>query len=148
MYTLLWLIHNNLLISYNLKNTMTSRRVGSPFVLRCQYVWRISNNTFLLTFNHLPLVLLTGVRFDLGGMGGRRRGAGGVPRSASLSDEPGSGPGGTGRDSTRKGGRKMSLSCLANSILSLEKGRRRAVSKHVRDVIMEQTFFILLYFKL
>ena len=57
-------------------------------------------------------------------MGGRRRGAGGggVPRSASLSDDPSGPPG------ARKGGRKMSLSCLANSILSLEKGRRRAVS--------------------
>ena len=55
-------------------------------------------------------------------MGGRRRGAGGVPRSASLSDDQSAPPG------ARKGGRKMSLSCLANSILSLEKGRRRAVS--------------------
>ncbi len=76
------------------------------------------------------ICLPSGVRFDLGSMGGRRRGVSGVPRSASLTDEGGGGPGGGGpsRDGTQKRGRKMSLSCLANSILSLEKGRRRAVS--------------------
>ena len=58
-----------------------------------------------------------------------RRGERAVSLNTSLEGQDGGivNGGGSGDRTGNRKTRKMSLSCLANSILSLEKGRRRAV---------------------